>query len=308
MLGDVRPLDGSARILQSALRESPLISVVLPTFNRAALLPESIESVLSQTERNFELIIVDDGSSDATAEIVGRCAARDERITHISQQNLGLPRALNNGFRVARGQFFTWTSDDNRYLPDALSIMSRHLIAHPAVGLVCAQMLLRTPRGLIPYPVPASNKFWRENAFGGAFIYRRSVAEIVGEYDPSLALVEDYDFFLRVSYHTVIHQLPDVLYEYRQHGNSLTTVRQAEQLSALERLLNRHVALRKAKPWQLSRLATTISRTYRTTGQPADAIRLALLAWRLWPFNLRIYRHAVLLLLPGMFRRRVQSG
>ena len=287
-------LEGSAQVLKRARCESPLISVVLPTFNRASMLPESIESVLRQTERDLELIVVNDGSSDATDDVIGRYARGDDRVTHLKQNNLGLPRALNNGFRLARGGLLTWTSDDNRYFPEAFSVMSQHLISHPEVGLVCAQMLWRTPDGLFPYPVPASGKFWRENTFGGAFMYRRDVAEIVGEYDASLAMVEDYDFFLRVSYCAEIHPLADVLYEYRQHGDSLTSVRQAEQFLALEKLLKRHINLGKAKPWQLSSLATTISRTYRITGKPRDAIRLALLAWRLWPFNLRSYRNAAL--------------
>ena len=297
-------LEGCARVLQVAGCPPPLISVVLPTFNRAALLPESIESVLNQTEGHLELIVVNDGSQDATDEVISRYAQRDNRVTHVRQNNLGLPGTLNNGFRLARGEFFTWTSDDNRYMAEALSIMSRYLVEHPDVGLVCAQMLWRTMDGLVPYPVPASKGFWKENTFGGAFMYRRSVAEVVGEYDPSLAMVEDYDFFLRVSYHATVRQLPDVLYVFRQHRNSLTSVRQSEQFSALEKLLKRHITLARAKPWQLSDLAATISRIYRTIGKPHDAIRLALLAWRLWPFNLRSYRNAMLLFGRSVFRRR----
>ncbi len=145
-----RVLEGSAQILRTASLESPLISVVLPTLNRAALLPESIESVLKQTERNLELIVVDDGSSDSTGEIIERYAQQDRRITWIRQQNLGLPKGLNNGFRLARGEFFTWTSDDNRYFPDACSIMSRALLADPEVGFVFADMVRRRPSARRP--------------------------------------------------------------------------------------------------------------------------------------------------------------
>src|SRR5213593_58548 len=104
-----RTLEGPVQIVQRASEDSPLISVVLPTFNRASLLPASMESVLHQTERSLELIVVDDGSSDSTGEIVSRYARQDNRVTYVRQANLGLPRALNNGFRLARGQFFTWT-------------------------------------------------------------------------------------------------------------------------------------------------------------------------------------------------------
>ena len=271
-------LEGSAQILQSSACKPPLISVVLPTFNRASMLHESIESVLRQTERDLELIVVNDGSSDATDEVVRRYAQRDDRVTHLKQNNLGLPRALNNGFRLARGGLLTWTSDDNRYFPDALAIMARYLVDHPAVGLVYAEMLWRTPQGLIYYAPPKPDDFWRENPFGGAFMYKRAVAESAGEYEPGLAMVEDYDFFLRASYYTTIRRLPYVVYEFRQHGDSLTTVRKPEQVLALERLLKRHNQLGKAKPWQLSSLAATISGIYRRSGKPRDSVRLALLA------------------------------
>ena len=149
-----RVLEGSAQILRTASLESPLISVVLPTLNRAALLPESIESVLNQTEHNLELIVVDDGSSDSTGEIIERYAQHDRRITWIRQQNLGLPKGLNNGFRLARGEFFTWTSDDNRYFADACSIMSRALLANPEVGFVFADMVRRRPAMVMPRMLP----------------------------------------------------------------------------------------------------------------------------------------------------------
>ena len=93
---------------------------------------------MSQTEPNLELIIVDDGSTDSSGETICHYAKRDDRITHVRQQNLGLPKALNNGFRLARGEYFTWTSDDNRYFADALAVMSRHLRDDPEIGLVHA--------------------------------------------------------------------------------------------------------------------------------------------------------------------------
>jgi glycosyltransferase involved in cell wall biosynthesis len=277
--------------------------VVLPTFNRASLLPQSIESVLNQTENNLELIVVDDGSSDGTPEIVGRYAGKDRRITFLRQQNLGLPRALNNGFRLARGQFYTWTSDDNRYLPDAFAIMSRCLRDHPEVGLVCAKMLLRTKEGLVHFPMGAPEEFWRENTFGAAFMYRSSLAAEVGTYDPALTMVEDYDFFLRASYHLPVRHLPYIVYEFLDHGDSLSTARRPEQFMGLEQLLRRHMALGRAKRWQLSHLAATVSGAYRTSGKPKDAVRLALLSWRLWPLNWRSYRSIFWSLAVRIFRR-----
>ena len=87
---------------------------------------------------------------------------------------------------------------------------------------------------MIHVPVTDPNDFWSGNTFGAAFMYRREVAERVGDYDPDLALVEDYDFFLRLSYCATVHHLPDVVYEYLDHGDSLTHVRSEHQIRALE--------------------------------------------------------------------------
>src|SRR5262249_13368653 len=87
------------------------------------------------------------------------------------------------------------------------------------------------------------------------------------------------------------------VYEFRQHGDSLSAVRRPEQFLAMERLLKRHIELGKAKPWQLSSLAATLSSTYRRAGKRWDSIRLAAVACRLWPLNKRAYRSSVLSLI-----------
>ena len=297
-----RVLEGSAQILRTASLESPLISVVLPTLNRAALLPESIESVLKQTERNLELIVVDDGSSDSTGEIIERYAQQDRRITWIRQQNLGLPKGLNNGFRLARGEFFTWTSDDNRYFPDACSIMSRALLADPEVGFVFADMVRRRPAGLVYHPYPRPERIWEYNKFGGAFMYRRTIAELVGEYDPHMSMVEDYDYFLRLSQCADVRHLPYIMYEYREHEDSLTNRQRAGQARAFEKLLNKHRAAGRARRWELSSMAVSVAGAYRRTGLLRDALRLARTAWCLWPFNWRSYRSIAFVLATGCRR------
>jgi glycosyltransferase involved in cell wall biosynthesis len=291
------PLDGSAEVVVRGRIERPLISVVLPTYNRAHCLSTSVDSVLGQTERNLELIVVDDGSKDATPELLRRYAETDPRITVIRQQNLRLPRALNNGFRVARGELWTWTSDDNRYLPEALAQMSRCLGERPQVGMVFAEMLRRTAEGLFHWPTPQPMDFWQANKFGGAFLYRRDVARSVGEYDPEMVLVEDYDFFLRFSYAAQMLHLPQVVYEYGSPADSLTSRLRPEIAGALERLLRKHLRLGKAKPWQYSRMAGTIARDYRGLGRYRDGLRMAALAARLWPLNLSSYRKAGMILL-----------
>src|SRR5215468_4846876 len=101
---------------------APLVSVVLPTYNGSRYLRGAVESVLAQTLADFELIVVDDCSTDATPALVAELAARDPRIIAVRHEaNRKLPGALNTGFARARGRYFTWTSDDNLYAPAALA-------------------------------------------------------------------------------------------------------------------------------------------------------------------------------------------
>lgn len=297
-------LEGAATLIHAAPCPPPLISVVLPTHNRADLLPESIESVLAQSEANFELIVVNDGSSDHTDAVIEQFSRRDPRITHLRENPLGLPRALNNGFRLARGKLLTWTSDDNRYFSDAFAVMSRCFQEEPALGLVYAEMLWLTPRGRRIRPYRHPDDIWFDNPFGGAFMYRRDVAHTAGEYNPELVMAEDYDFFLRLSYLAGVRRLPHVIYEFRTHADSLSATRRADQTRALERLLLHHVQRNQAKRFQLSRLAATIACRYRVDGHPKAALRLVWLALRLWPINLRGYRQG----LPALFNLLIPSS
>src|SRR5206468_12088636 len=113
-----------------------LVSIVLPTYNRAPMILRAISSCLEQTYRNIEVLVVDDGSTDETPEIVQRVAQHDPRVRYIRQENAKLPAALNTGFRAARGALLTWTSDDNAYEPNAIEVMVDYLHEHPETGLV----------------------------------------------------------------------------------------------------------------------------------------------------------------------------
>jgi len=302
--------EGATEIVLPRSAGNPLVSVVLPTYNRAALLARSVDSVLQQTEPNLELLVVDDGSQDATGQLVAQYQARDARVGYLREQNLGLPKALNNGFRVARGTFLTWTSDDNRYFPEALERLSRYLIEHPEVGLVYADMILRRNAGLVFAPPRHRQSLWRNNPFGGAFLYRRDVAQKVGEYDAELRMVEDYDYLLRLSYQAPVAHWPYVVYEYGEHEDSLTSTRQLEHLKALDHLLQKHRRLGRTSNRNLSDLAVLISGVNRRRGYAGNALRLALVAWRLRPLNWRPYGSALLALAgwPWQFRPRLPAG
>jgi glycosyltransferase involved in cell wall biosynthesis len=191
---------------------TPRVSIVLPTYNGARFLAESVDSCLAQTFTDFELVVVVDGSTDHTVELLGRY--HDPRLRVLVTQNQGLPSALNTGFAATRGPLLSWTSDDNLFLPDALAEMVRYLDAHPAAPMVCTDCLLINDTGAT---TGYSSSMW------ASFLYRREAAEQAGPYRPEFRLVEDVDFFLRLQHHGgPIERISTPLYKYRVHDGSLS--------------------------------------------------------------------------------------
>jgi len=206
-------------------RVDSLVSVVLPTYNGVRYLRDSIESCLNQTHRNLELLVVDDGSTADVRGVVSRFA--DARLRYLRHdRNQGIAAGLNTGFRNSRGEYLTWTSDDNRYAGDAIETLLRFLRKYPEVSFVYADCLLVDDRGNPFGPGILRMKPARElavaNCIGACFLYRRSVYEAIGAYDAEAFLVEDYDYWIRVSARFRMQRLARPLYYYRYHPDSLT--------------------------------------------------------------------------------------
>jgi glycosyltransferase involved in cell wall biosynthesis len=222
--------------------ERPLVSIVLPTFNGERHLRESLDSCLEQTHAPLEVVVVDDCSTDSTPRIVEVAAARDPRVRAFRHAtNRRLPAALNTGFREARGRYLTWTSDDNRYEPTAIATMVAFLEMHPDVGMVCCDMRLVGESGEEQRLFEARPDLLdTQNRVGACFLYRREVAAAVGEYRTRFALVEDYDYWLRVAKRFRIAPLSEPLYRYRLHPESLTSRRGARVKEQTALLLLAH--------------------------------------------------------------------
>jgi glycosyltransferase involved in cell wall biosynthesis len=209
--------------------ELPLISIVLPTYNGSKFIAQSIESCLQQTYANFELIIVDDCSTDSTPEIIRSFAQKDNRIRVIrNEKNKKLPLSLNTGFEVATGKYFTWTSDDNYYAQTALAEMVKLLESDDAHGLVYANYTTIDDNdkvtGTLSFgDVNESMVAWK--GCGACFLYRAGIHHQLKGYDASAFLIEDYDFFIRALTITRFFYLNrHDLYFYRMHAGSLTSL------------------------------------------------------------------------------------
>ncbi|MBI4644114.1 MAG: glycosyltransferase, partial [Deltaproteobacteria bacterium] len=182
--------------------EKPLISIVLPVYNGSRYLAESIDSCLAQTYENWELIIVDDCSTDSTPDIIAHYVGLDRRIRSVRHEvNRKLPGALNTGFAQARGEYLTWTSDDNRFRPETLAELLAFLEAHPEVDFVYADFSLIDSQGqwLLRVTVKDPEALAYTNCVGPCFLYRRRVREQVGDFSAAYTGVEDYEYWLRTA-------------------------------------------------------------------------------------------------------------
>lgn len=258
--------------------QSPYVSIVLPTYNGSRYIKSSIQSCLDQTYQNWELILVDDASTDETPAILSAFAADDTRIHIIrNPQNARLPGALNIGFAHARGDYFTWTSDDNLYRPTALAELVQFLDARPDIDMVYSDCMVIDETGtpISPWLMQDKEYLALGKSTGGCFMYRRQVHEVLGGYTEQLYLSEDFDFWLRASIHFQMYHLPKDLYLYRRHRHSLTAQHSESALARSYESLRRHLP---HLPWLTSDL------------RAHSYIRMAKIAWsRNEPSETRAY-------------------
>jgi glycosyltransferase involved in cell wall biosynthesis len=223
---------------------TPLVSIVMPTYNGSRYIDQAIQSCIGQTYLNWELIIVDDASTDSTPDIIEQYIDQDPRIYSIRHnQNRKLPAALNTGFRQAHGDYFTWFSDDDLYLPNALHEMVSFLEANPDVGLTYTDFTYIDSEGQ-PFEsisVEPPETLGIHNPTGLCHLYRRCVQEAVGDYAEDLFLVEDLDFWIRAFSKFKVEALHKNLAYYRQHQASLTGTRGRRVYPLHERVLKRHL-------------------------------------------------------------------
>ena len=246
----------STKLTSSETR--PLVSVITPTYNQAAFLRDTIESVISQDYPSIEYQIIDDGSTDETPAILQHYAnsARVER-----QENRGQTPTINKGWERAQGDILTWLNSDDTFLPGAVSTAVAYLEKHPEVGIVFGDSLFTAADGSPLERSPARSSFDYELfvrecenpiAQPSAFI-RRSVVEDVGMLDPSYYYFMDWDFWLRAGLQHRIDYFPELLSTYRLHPES-KTVAQANKAAPELQYMYRKFFARDDLPERISSL------------------------------------------------------
>ena len=211
------------------MSETPRVSAIIPTYNYARYVAAAIKSVLAQSFKDLEIVVVDDGSTDETTETLRPFA---ERIRYIPQVHRGLAAARNVGIRVARGRYLAFLDSDDLWLPDKVSMQVARLDAEPAVGVVYCEAVLfdEASQTVIPH------SYWSHHPSGRILpwlirqnvvpsptpMVRRELFDQVGPFDESLSACEDWDMWIRIAQVSEFAYVDRVLAEYRVHSANMS--------------------------------------------------------------------------------------
>ncbi len=245
--------------------QSPLVSVVVPTYNAASTIRETMDSVLNQTYTDLELIVVDDGSTDDTARVVQEF--RDERIVYVYQRNQERSVARNNGISRAKGKYVAFVDADDLWLPSKLEQQLAVLEAHPDLGLVYCDVfhfddftgkdlflfshIRRLYRGKIELHLLLKNCFIQSPTA----VVPKNLFDRVGLFDPSLVPVEDWDMWLRIAADYPIDYIDQPLARYRLHKDVTSWSNPTPRLyESIGRFLDKAELAYARRSWKVKRI------------------------------------------------------
>lgn len=275
---------------------TPVVSVVMAAKNYARFLPTAVESVLAQTFREWELVVVDDGSSDATPDAV-RPFLADPRVRYHRSDRLGQSGAKNLGVGLGHGEYVAFLDADDAWKPTKLEAQLAVLSANADCGVCfCRRELIDENDNLLPTPAAApfpsgrvlTELFLRNFVCFSSVVVRRRVFEHVGRFDPEWDLSIDYDLWLRVAKHYGFEFVDEALVLYRTgHGN--LSKKLSDRVATATSIMTRAVFRRGLKEELPERvIAEGYASTFRTLGytmRPSEPLTAA--TWYLkaiaWP-------------------------
>jgi glycosyltransferase involved in cell wall biosynthesis len=231
------------------------ISVVVPTYNRAQLLPRTIDSVLNQTLADFELIIVDDGSTDDTPSVIE--SYDDDRLTYIQfDENRGANAARNAGIRNANAPYVSFLDSDDEFDATHLEVVVSHLESLPkrVGGVYTSQRFVEDGQEVDQFiarkEFTAPEQVLRDYQAGGfpGWTFRTAVFDDVGTLDESLEGLQDREFLIRFLEQYDFAPVPEILVDHHYHGDRMSE-NPTRKLSALEKLIDKHRHRFGSKEW-----------------------------------------------------------
>ncbi|MFA6016784.1 MAG: glycosyltransferase family 2 protein [Patescibacteria group bacterium] len=210
--------------------QNPLVSIVMPVYNAGDFLVAAIESILKQTYKNFEFIIVDDGSTDNSLKMISEFAKKDKRIKVFkNKENFGIAKTINKAIQKTKGRFIARMDADDIALPKRLEKQVNFLMKNPTIGVLGSQMFEINDKNIVTSirKVPLTNENIKKNLIitqtiqnPTLMINRKNIPEGTLIYDQKFSPVDDLDMFFRLISYTQFANLPDYLMIYRKHGNN----------------------------------------------------------------------------------------
>lgn len=260
---------------------APTVSVVMSVFNGERFLAEAIECILNQTFRDFEFIIIDDGSTDGTADILSHYQRIDPRVVVHHQQNKGLIDSLNTGCGMARGRYIARIDADDIAFPARLERQVRYLDQNPQVALLGSSInnIDVAGRPLSTFVLPTGNEEIRERLFRRqdlpfchvALAFRTEVVRAINGYRSAFLAAEDYDFWLRIAERWQVANLPEPLVNVRRRAYSYSSTHVRQQIISSLAAWSASVERRAGKPDPIDQEEPVSREQLRTLGV-SDAV------------------------------------
>ncbi|MBX9735686.1 MAG: glycosyltransferase [Phycisphaerales bacterium] len=228
----------------------PTVSIIMTLFNREAFVESALRSVLTQTFGDLEVVVVDDGSTDASREVVRQVASSDIRVRLFCEPHRGCVGALRRAHELTRGEFVGWVDSDDLLVSSAVERCLGVLRARPEIGLVYTDHVKIDQHGrIIPEPVRVARPFTPDLLLTELVsfhfrLFRREVYERCGGIGADLATSPDYDFCLRASEVAKFAHVPEALYCYRVHPGSISASRRIDQIESSARAVRDALARR----------------------------------------------------------------
>lgn len=282
-------------------KTSAKVSVIIPTYNRAAFLPVAVKSVLAQTHRNFEMIIIDDGSTDGTEETVKKFQDKDGRIKYFYQENRGVSAACNLGIRKASGDFFAFLDSDDEWFPEKTEKQLALFSANPGLGFVGCNKLVEVidssgrvvkkldlygrkfPGGIRRF-TPEDFLSFNSPVNPTCVMIAREALLKTGFFDEDFNYAEDSDFWIRLSLNYPFETLWEPLARYRRWPEATSsTIGFLEKVEVKKQFFLKHKSLYGRYPRARSKVFRSIGYEYMIGGRRKDALFYTLLALRADP-------------------------
>lgn len=204
------------------------LSIIIPTYNQEKYIRETFESILNQSFQDFEIIVVNDGSTDSTKRILEEYEKKDERIKVFYQENKRLPGALNTGLKHVSGDYITWISSDSLYLSKALEVLVNTIEKQSEkIGVVFTDWEMFDVREceMVKSEIKIIYNSWdmlKTNWIGPCFIFRKECVNKVGYYSEDLECVEDWDYWIRISEYYDLMHVPGIYVKWRDHSENMS--------------------------------------------------------------------------------------